>query len=139
MATISSQTSCQMLGGYDYQFADDKYIKYTCPICALVARDPQQASCCGQVYCEVCIQSLKRRGINFTCPKCRHELADNHFFDKRTDLKVKSLQVYCNNKGELIDDDSTCQWKGNLKDIEDHLQKCPYQSVKVLMYLVVSI
>ena len=50
-------------------------------------------------------------------------------YDKNTDQKIKSLQVYCKNNKQtsfLFGGDS-CSWKGKLKDIDDHLRQCPYQ------------
>ena len=111
--------------GYNNKFVDEKKSsKYTCPVCKLVLRDPQQTRC-GHLICESCLQQLKDKGNNFTCPTCHVDLTGNFFPDNHINRKVKSLQVYCNNK----DDAYGCQWKGDLKDIEDHLQECPYQLV----------
>ena len=109
-------------GGYDYKFVDgEPPNKYICTICTLVSCDPQQASCCGNVYCKSCLQQLKDIGQHFNCPTCRHDLTNNYFPDRRADLEIKSLQVYCTNISK------SCSWKGRLKDIDDHLQQCPNQ------------
>ena len=112
-----------MAEGYNYEFVDDSYSKYTCAICTLVACEAQQTRCCGNLYCNGCVQQLRNVGNNFNCPTCRVGLADNYYPDQRADREIKFLQVYCNNK------DDGCQWKGDLKDIEDHLQECPDQLV----------
>jgi TNF receptor-associated factor 4 len=111
-------------GGYDYKLVDKSLAdEYTCPICMLVLRDPQLTRC-GHHLCNCCLKQLKYKGRNhFKCPTCRDDLTNNFFPDKHINRKIKSLQVYCNNK------DDGCQWKGDLKDIEDHLQECPYQLV----------
>ena len=131
-------------GGYDYKFVDgEPPNKYICTICTLVSCDPQQASCCGNVYCKSCLQQLKRK--TFKCPTCRHDLTNKCFPDRRADLEIKSLQVYCTNNKQtynfkhtgsssrehfiflLTQVDNSCSWKGSLKNIDDHLQQCPYQ------------
>ena len=116
-------------GGYNYRFVDDDPpTKYICHICTFVARTPQQVSCCGYVFCESCLKELKSKGQQFICPICRRNLKNKYFNDRRADLEIRSLQIYCTNKKES-NDDITCQWKGNLKDIEDHFKVCPYQLV----------
>ena len=114
--------------GYDYKFVDgEPPNKYICAICTLVSCDPQQASCCGNVYCKSCLQQLKDIGQHFNCPTCRHDLTNKCFPDRRADLEIKSLQVYCTNNKQTAQADNTCSWKGRLKDIDDHLQQCLYQ------------
>ena len=116
-------------GGYNYRFVDgDPPTKYICHICTFIACKPQQVSCCGNVFCKSCLEELKSKGQQFICPICRHDLTDNYFNDRRADLEINSLQIYCTNKKES-NDDITCQWTGNLKDIEDHLKVCPYQLI----------
>ena len=116
-------------GGYNYRFVDgDPPTKYICHICTFVACKPQQVSCCGNVFCKSCLEELKFKGQQFICPICRHDLTNNYFNDRRADLEINSLQIYCTNKKES-NDDITCQWTGNLKDIEDHLKVCPYQLI----------
>ena len=103
-------------GGYNYKFVDgEPPNKYICTICILVSRDPQQANCCGHVYCKSCLQQLKDKGQNFKCPICRHDLTNNCFPDTIVDQEIKSLQVYCTNDKQV---DNSCSWKGKLKDIE---------------------
>ena len=116
-------------GGYNYRFVDgDPPTKYICHICTFVACKPQQVSCCGNVFCKSCLEELKSKGQQFICPICRHDLTNNYFNDRRADLEINSLQIYCTNKKES-NDNNTCQWTGNLKDIEDHLKVCPYQLI----------
>ena len=95
-------------GGYDYKFVDgEPPNKYICTICTLVSCDPQQASCCGNVYCKSC----KDIGQHFNCPTCHHDLTNNYFPDRRADLN--SLQVYCTNNKQIS---KSCSWKGKLKE-----------------------
>ena len=107
--------------------SEDKF-KYICHICTFVARKPQQVTCCGNVFCKSCLEELKSKSQQFIFPICRHDLTNNYFNDRRADLEINTLQIYCTNKKES-NDDNTCQWTGNLKDIEDHLKVCPYQLI----------
>ena len=118
-------------GGYDYNFVDgEPPSEYICHICIFVSRDPQQVSCCGNIYCKSCLQKLKDTSIDFKCPTCRSNISNSYFSDTRADKKIKSLEVYCTNRERYcLQDDSSCQWKGYLKDIDTHLQQCPYQFI----------
>ena len=117
-------------GGYDYKFVDgEPPSEYICHICTFVSRDPQQVSCCGNIYCKSCLQQLKESGNYFKCPTCRSDIT-HYFSDTRADRRIKSLEVYCTNRESYcLQDDSSCQWKGYLKDIDTHLQQCPYQFI----------
>ena len=49
-------------GGYDYEFVGDTPSSaYTCLICTLVAREAQQASCCGKIFCKQCLKGSMRQ------------------------------------------------------------------------------
>ena len=116
-------------GGYNYRFVDgDPPTKYICHICTFVAHTPQQVSCCGNVFCKSCLEELKSKGQQFICPICRLDLTNNYFNDRRANLEINTLQVYCTNKKES-NDAIICQWMGKLKDIEDHCKVCLYQLV----------
>ena len=139
--TDEGGTGCTKLKcGYGYRFVDgDPPTKYICSICTFVALQPQQTSCCGNIFCKNCLELLKYKYKKFTCPICRCNPLD-FFNDRRVEREINALEIYCpNNKEEIIplrDEESlsknnngTCQWKGTLKEIESHLQVCPYQIV----------
>ncbi|XP_011408938.2 PREDICTED: TNF receptor-associated factor 5-like [Amphimedon queenslandica] len=111
-------------GGYSYKFVD-RYLpdEYLCHICTLVAQDPQQVTCCSNIYCKSCLDTLKRKDQGFICPTCRSSLEGKYFKDGRAERGIKSLKVYCTNI------DSGCQWMGTIKDIDTHLNSCTYQLV----------
>ena len=118
-------------GGYDYNFVDGERSKdCICHICILVSRDAQKLKCCGNIYCKSCLQQLKESAKDFKCSTCRSDISNNYFSDTRADKRIKSLEVYCTNRESYcLQDDSSCQWKGYLKDIDTHLQQCPYQFI----------
>ena len=121
MARMTESTGA-VSNGYNYKlFDDDPPNKCICHICKLVAHDPQQVTCCSNIYCKTCLQQLKDKGSEFNCPTCRKPLTGNYFKDGRAEREIKSLRVYCSNT------DSGCQWVGTINDIEAHLNSCPYQ------------
>ena len=118
--------------GYTYSFVEGQLQldDYICVVCNLVSRDPQQANCCGTVYCKTCLQGLRddeQQHQEINCANCDNNLQGRYFDDTKADRKIKLLQVYCENKRENSSGDNSCPWKGTLKDIDDHLQQCPYQ------------
>lgn len=105
--------------GYNYSFADgDPPEKYTCSICIFVARNPQQASCCGRVYCKQCLEQLRGKDENFKCPNCKEELANKYFRDRMVEKEIQGLKVYCPNT------EKGCLWKGELRNVNTHLRAC---------------
>ena len=70
--------------GYDHKFVDPVPNELLCLICLLAARDPQQSTCCGKVFCETCIDDLKKHSSK--CPGCRGDI--NCFPDKRSKLDI---------------------------------------------------
>jgi TNF receptor-associated factor 4 len=121
MASLEADLSGITCGGYDLKLVDGGSLtnKYICPVCQLVAREPYRAEC-GQVYCKSCLQKIKSKENNFVCPTCQGFPCD-FFFDNQADLEIKSLRVFCKN--------TKCYWKGNLGDINNHLQECLYQLI----------
>ena len=113
------------VGGHDYTFVDtDLPEEFHCLICTFVPRQPHQVTCCGKIYCKQCLDNLKTRNTNFTCPNCHEEIANKYFKDINTQRRISQLKVYCTNK------DSGCHYKGELKDLDSHLTQCLYQLVK---------
>ena len=108
--------------GYDYQFlepgpSDDQ----KCPICHLVVRNAYQVNCCGKILCEGCL--MKYRMQSGRCLMCRTHIGDKYFKDTRSDREIKSLKVYCDNK------EAGCDWTGEVREIEEHLEECGYRKV----------
>ena len=67
-------------GGYDCDFVNDVTASLQCLICTLPARDPQQVSCCGKIFCLSCLDILKKSKSN-SCPK-NQELIQEPVLDK---------------------------------------------------------
>ena len=77
----------------------------------------------GKCFVRVCLDEPKRTSTNYTCPNCREDLTNNHFFkDVNTNRKIRNLHIHCTNK--------KCLWKGSVQDIDNHLSTCPFQIVE---------
>ena len=112
-------------GGYKHDFVDAVRDDLICQVCQLPARNPQQTTCCGKVYCMSCINRLQSN----SCPNCRKGLTDGngnkHYFpDKASERRIKELKVKCDNKR------NGCKWRKELAQLEEHLSKCGYAYVR---------
>ena len=87
-----------------------------CSLCQLIFREPHQVTCCGSVFCRVCIQPIKVR--NDACPTCEQKPFSS-FEDKRLIKTLYNFEVCCSNKSQ------GCQWIGKLEKYNDHLNCNP--------------
>ena len=117
--------SGQGIGGYDCHFIEDPPDELVCQICTLVALHPHQVSCCGRVFCKVCLEEYKRHTqcefSKFQCPNCRKRTSSFH--DRRGSRNIKFLKVQCNNE------EYGCAWDGELLYLQDHLKECPFMKL----------
>ena len=67
--------------GYDRTFIDQPPDDLLCLICLMVARDPQQMTCCGKVLCKACLAEQSKHSNK--CPQCRKDIVS--FDDKRSE------------------------------------------------------
>ncbi|XP_065177602.1 TNF receptor-associated factor 3-like [Sycon ciliatum] len=110
-------------GGYDATFAlsSGPDAKHMCTICSKVLRQPMQTKC-GHRVCASCVNPLMGGGT-FLCPDsgCASELSEGDLFrDTFAEREILALEVVCS----AITDG--CQWSGTLRELEDHLEECPY-------------
>ncbi len=100
-------------GGYDQEFMDPpaKLKKFECPLCLLVTREPNLTSCCGQHFCQSCINRIitDRK----PCPFCK-ELSFTTLLDKKQQRKILQLKVNCSMKLR------GCSWTGELRELDPH-------------------
>ena len=103
--------------GFDCEFVEKppKVIQSECPVCLLVLREPYQVDCCGNAFCQGCIDKVK--ADNKPCPCCKKAFVE--FKDKRLKKSLYKLQVYCSNKNQ------GCQWVGELEELDNHLNSNP--------------
>ena len=102
----------QRKGGYDCEFVSSPPKSLECPVCLLTLRDPHVISCCGNEFCQVCIERVQRDGK--PCPLC-NELKFTTFLHKKLVREVNALVVRCPQK------EQGCEWEGELGQLQGHL------------------
>ena len=102
------------VGGYIYQFLDTPADSLVCRICHCASREPYLSKCCGHTFCKSCLKGAQQAMAVRVCPMCRSEQF-SAFANKQADRAVRSLHVFCTNKGK------GCEWQGEVNDIINHL------------------
>jgi hypothetical protein len=117
-------------GGFEEDFVDEVADRLTCHICTKPLRDPHLTKCCGQIFCESCLEqwSTKHKEEQ-CCPFCRSTGDDFvHFLDKRTKREINVLKVKCSNHRQ------GCEWIGELGTLQGHCRSaktgCGYVEIK---------
>ena len=110
---IPSITWLPSRAGYDCEFVSDRPPDADCSICKLIIRHPHQVTCCGETFCESCIEPVKNEG---ECPNCEKR-GFTTFEDKSLKRVLTNYHVYCEKKKE------GCKWEGELGDLEKHLNE----------------
>ena len=100
-------------GGYDNDFVDPVSPKLECPVCLLPFFNPYLLDCCGIKICGPCVQMVQNQ--EKPCPLCKQDF--NSLIDKATHREVLDLKVFCSNRT------SGCDWKGELRYLEKHVNK----------------
>ena len=101
-------------GGYEHVFLEQssKLKDFECPLCLHVTREPSLTSCCGQHFCQSCINRIT--STRKPCPFCT-ERNFTVLLDKKQRRRVMELKVYCTMK------EQGCTWTGDLGDLEAHI------------------
>ena len=111
-------------GGYDCEFVErPKELETDCPICLQVLRDPFQTSCCGNSFCQSCINRVK--DDEKACPTC-NKVGFGVFPDKRLRKSLYAFQVRCTHQK------SGCEWIGELGELDRHLNLNPELGKKLV-------
>ena len=123
-----SKLSISGAGGHDYQFVEEPPKDLKCSICLSVFRDPHLTSCCGNHYCQTCINLIQVESK--PCPLCQ-QVDFNSMLDKGICRKVNELHVQCLNVQE------GCQWTGELKSVQVHIDsQCEFVQVRCSLCLI---
>ena len=99
-------------GGYGYEFVSPPPKFLECPICLQILRDPHVISCCGNEFCQVCIERVQKDGK--PCPLC-NEQNFTTMLHKKLVREVNALVVCCPQK------EWGCEWEGELGQLQGHL------------------
>lgn len=105
---------------YDCEFVEAPPKEFECTICLNVLKEPHLNNCCGQHFCQQCIQRII--DDQKPCPLC-NSTDFIVMLDKKTERKILGLQVKCrkHKKG--------CEWEGELRNLEQHCGACTYVEV----------
>ena len=108
----------QEYGGHDFDFVDKVPDRFNCQICTKVLCDPHLAVCCGQHFCESCLNKwFDRQQGKQSCPHCRAEGEEfHHVINKGLRSEINQLKIKCSNHRE------GCQWTGELGMLKGHLE-----------------
>ena len=109
--------------GYDCNFVDPPPKRLECPICLLTLRMPHVTSCCGNHFCQPCIDPLCKPSppnsqsvcvSQRPCPICQ-EPRFSVMLHKGLMREVNELKVFCANRN------LGCGWSGELGSLRKHL------------------
>ena len=102
------------VGGYEHEFLEStaKLKEFECPLCLFVTREPHLTGCCGQHFCQACINRIVTG--RKPCPFCK---ADSFIviLDKKQKRRVLELKVECTWK------ERGCDWSGELGKLDTHV------------------
>ena len=70
---------------------------YQCMICAKVLNEPHLTDCCGQHFCQACLEQWFKKQAKKICPHCRSETFA-HISYIPLKRKIDVLEVYCPNQ-----------------------------------------
>ena len=106
------------MAGFECDFVEPppKIFVAECPICLHVLREPYQATCCGKNFCKACLEEIKES--KKPCPCCKTKQFSD-FEDKRMQQTLYDFKVYCIHKSK------GCEWMGELRVLDEHLNANP--------------
>ena len=105
---------------YDCEFVETPPKEFECTICLNILKEPHLNNCCGQHFCQQCIQRII--DDQKPCPLCNK--ADFVvILDKKTERKILDLQVKCRKH------QNGCDWVGELRSVDQHCDRCTYAEV----------
>ena len=106
----------------EYKFVKDLPDDYQCMICAKVLKEPHLTDCCGQHFCQACLEQWFKKQARKICPHCRSETF-THMRDLPLKRKIDILEVYCPNQKE------GCKEVMKLGVLDAHKRVCGFAKV----------
>ena len=94
------------------EFVESPSEDFDCPVCFQIMQDPFLTACCGNHFCEVCMEATKKK--NNRCPFCKQKRIAG-IVDKKFQRQINELQVYC------LQRKHGCRWSGDLGKLNSHL------------------
>jgi TNF receptor-associated factor 4 len=91
-------------------------------ICAKVLNEPHLTDCCGQHFCQACLEQWFKKQAKKICPHCRSE-SFTHISYIPLKRKIDVLEVYCPNQEE------GCEEITKLGVLDAHKNVCGFAKV----------
>lgn len=114
----SESFSFSHLEGYDFEFDPPLDVKYECPICLSILKEPCQTNC-GHRFCRDCIHRWLRESGK-RCPIDNEALSQQNIFpDNFAKREILNSGVKCPNHKE------GCKIVVTLSQLRTHLDECP--------------
>lgn len=113
-----AQSKTLQVCGFKFAEAIPESFPLICPVCFDFLQDPYQAICCGKNFCKKCTKQIESG--NKSCPLCKQSFET--FFNKGHKQQLVQLKVFCKHSN------SGCCWKGELGDLEKHLNFDPVEN-----------
>ena len=123
IANVPDETE---FGGYDFQFTGSVPRRLYCNVCTRVLRDPHLTECCGQHFCDSCLEHWFKAQKKTTCPQCCQKKF-KHMLNKGLQREVDELEIRCTKQRV------GCPWVGELSSLQAHLDSdegCEYADVQ---------
>ena len=106
----------------EYKFVKELPDDYLCMICAKVLNEPHLTDCCGQHFCQACLEQWFKKQAKKICPHCRSE-SFNHMRYLPLKRKIDDLEVYCPNRAE------GCKMITKVGELNSHKKECGFARV----------
>ena len=106
----------------EYKFVKELPDDYLCMICAKVLNEPHLTDCCGQHFCQACLEQWFRKQAKKICPHCRSE-SFTHMRYLPLKRKIDDLKVYCPNRAE------GCKVITKAGELNSHKNECGFAKV----------
>ena len=106
----------------EYNFVVELPDDFMCMICSKVLIEPHVTDCCGQHFCQSCLDEWFRKQGGKNCPHCRSERF-SHILYLPLKRKIQALKVYCPNQKY------GCGTTISINDFKGHVEKCSFANV----------
>ena len=105
------------------EFVDKVLEDHKCTICTSILTNPVLTGCCGQHFCEACMDIWLDTELRAYCPHCRNE--DMEYIQSlHMKRNVNKLKIYCPNQSK------GCEHITTLGECEKHIEtKCVFEDV----------
>ena len=106
----------------EYNFVVEPTDDFMCMICSKVLIEPHVTDCCGQHFCQSCLDEWFRKQGKKICPHCRSERF-SHILYLPLKRKIQALKVYCPNQKY------GCGSTISINEVKGHVEKCSFVNV----------